>query len=72
MSPVPGEKPALAQSAEQRRIDADDLRRQHWKRWGPYVSERAWGTVREDYSPVWNGMGSDAARPCPLESLPLE
>ena len=26
---------------------ADDA----WKRWGPYVSERAWGTVREDYSP---------------------
>ena len=24
----------------------------HWKRWGPYLSERAWGTVREDYSPT--------------------
>src|SRR5262249_43349877 len=23
----------------------------HWRRWGPYLSERAWGTVREDYSP---------------------
>jgi len=26
-------------------------REQHWRRWGPYLSERAWGTVREDYSP---------------------
>ena len=25
-------------------------REQHWRRWGPYLSERAWGTVREDYS----------------------
>ena len=24
-------------------------RTKHWKRWGPYLSERAWGTVREDY-----------------------
>ena len=65
MSPVPGEKPALAQSAEQRRIDADDLRRQHWKRWGPYLSERAWGTVREDYSPhgtAWESFPHDQAR----------
>jgi hypothetical protein len=28
----------------------DDARRQNWKRWGPYLSERQWGTVREDYS----------------------
>jgi hypothetical protein len=25
-------------------------RKKHWKRWGPYLSEHAWGTVREDYS----------------------
>jgi hypothetical protein len=37
--------------AEARRL-AEDARRSHnWKRWGPYLSERQWGTVREDYSP---------------------
>jgi hypothetical protein len=35
-------------TAEQRRLD--DEAPSHWKRWGPYLSERAWGTVREDYS----------------------
>src|ERR671914_253095 len=36
-----------------------------WKRWGPYVSERAWGTVREDYSPwgtAWDYFPHDHAR----------
>jgi hypothetical protein len=36
-----------------------------WKRWGPYVSERAWGTVREDYSPngdAWSWFPHDHAR----------
>jgi hypothetical protein len=32
-------------------LQQSQLRRVYWKRWGPYVSERAWGTVREDYSP---------------------
>jgi len=35
-------------TAEQQRLG--DEARTHWKRWGPYLSERAWGTVREDYS----------------------
>lgn len=37
----------------------------HWKRWGPYLSERAWGTVREDYSPdgaAWSYFPHDHAR----------
>jgi hypothetical protein len=37
----------------------------HWAKWGPYVSERAWGTVREDYSPdgsAWNYFPHDLAR----------
>ncbi len=54
-----------SKSAEQRRLDEDDLRLQHWKRWGPYVSERAWGTVREDYSPygtAWEAVPHDHAR----------
>jgi len=36
-----------------------------WRRWGPYVSERSWGTVREDYSPdgaAWNSLTHDQAR----------
>jgi len=36
-----------------------------WKKWGPYVSERQWGTVREDYSPngdAWNYFTHDQAR----------
>jgi hypothetical protein len=37
-------------TAEERRLTESNERRVHWKRWGPYLSERAWGTVREDYS----------------------
>src|ERR1700693_725312 len=40
-------------------------RRKHWKRWGPYLSERAWGTVREDYSlhgNAWEYLPHDHAR----------
>jgi len=36
--------------AESRRIEEDARREKNWKRWGPYLSERQWGTVREDYS----------------------
>lgn len=38
---------------------------QPWRKWGPYVSERAWGTVREDYSPngaAWDFLTHDMAR----------
>ena len=38
-------------TAEELRLAESAARTKHWKRWGPYVSERAWGTVREDYSP---------------------
>jgi hypothetical protein len=37
-------------TAEQQRLDADGKRAANWKRWGPYLSERQWATVREDYS----------------------
>jgi hypothetical protein len=46
-------------NAEQLRLIADARREQYWKRWGPYLSEREWGTVREDYSPgglVWESF----------------
>jgi hypothetical protein len=37
----------------------------NWKKWGPYLSDRQWGTVREDYSPegnAWNFVNHDLAR----------
>lgn len=37
--------------AEKKRLEEDVKRVKNWKRWGPYLSERQWGTVREDYSP---------------------
>jgi hypothetical protein len=37
--------------AEKQRLIEATRREQHWRRWGPYLAERAWGTVREDYSP---------------------
>jgi hypothetical protein len=36
--------------AERGRLDEDARRERNWKRWGPYLAERQWGTVREDYS----------------------
>jgi hypothetical protein len=52
-------------TAEHRRLDEARRRIVHWKRWGPYVSDRAWGTVREDYSPggtAWEYLPHDHAR----------
>jgi len=37
-------------TTEDHRLEDSRLRKKHWKRWGPYLSERQWGTVREDYS----------------------
>jgi len=50
---------------ENLRLEDDAARTRHWKRWGPYVSDRAWGTVREDYSPygtAWDYFPHDHAR----------
>ena len=50
---------------EQRRIDAANAGTAPWRRWGPYLAERAWGTVREDYSAngdVWGYFPHDHAR----------
>jgi hypothetical protein len=38
-------------NAERLRLVADREGREHWRKWGPYLSDRQWGTVREDYSP---------------------
>ncbi len=57
--------PAAAPDPEQVRLIEDQGRSMNWKRWGPYLSERQWGTVREDYSPdgnCWESFPHDHAR----------
>ncbi len=52
-------------SVEKARLEEDRLGQQPWRKWGPYVSERQWGTVREDYSAdgdAWNYFPHDHAR----------
>ena len=52
-------------TAEHQRLEAYRDRRANWKKWGPYLSDRAWGTVREDYSAdgsAWNYFPHDHAR----------
>ncbi|MEX6685873.1 glucosidase [Danxiaibacter flavus] len=44
---------------------SDPLSSKNWKKWGPYISDRQWGTVREDYSPhgdAWHYVNHDLAR----------
>jgi hypothetical protein len=53
------------QTREDRRLEDNRTRKGYWKRWGPYLSERQWGTVREDYSPggtAWEFFPHDHAR----------
>ena len=52
-------------TAEHQRLELDASRTKNWKRWGPYLSERQWATVREDYSPYgncWDYFPHDHAR----------
>jgi hypothetical protein len=52
-------------TAEAVRMEESRQRKKHWKRWGPYVSERAWSSVREDYSAggtAWDYFPHDHAR----------
>src|ERR1700681_1106881 len=56
---------ATTTDPETARLREDDDRHKNWKRWGPYLSERQWATVREDYSPYgdcWNYFPHDHAR----------
>src|SRR4051812_24052646 len=51
--------------AENLRIEESRTGAKDWRRWGPYLSERQWGTVREDYSPygtAWDYFSHDQAR----------
>ncbi len=55
----------MPSSAEQQRLDDYRERKSNWKHWGPYLSERAWGTVREDYSAngdAWDYFPHEQAR----------
>jgi hypothetical protein len=62
----PTSRPAAPQlDAETLRLEENDQRRRYWTRWGPYLSERQWGTVREDYSAhanPWENFPHDHAR----------
>jgi len=55
----------MTENIEQQRLQAHRKNKVNWKRWGPYLSERAWGTVREDYSEygtAWDFFPHDHAR----------
>jgi hypothetical protein len=56
---------AYAETIEQRRLNETREKAVPWKKWGPYLSERQWGTVREDYSQdgnAWDHFSHDQAR----------
>src|SRR5438105_512184 len=55
----------MLNDAENDRLAEDRQGQANWRKWGPYISERQWGTVREDYSPngdAWNYFPHDHAR----------
>jgi Mannosylglycerate hydrolase MGH1-like glycoside hydrolase domain len=67
MNPEEKKRPALsyAEVTEQRRLNDAREKGIPWKKWGPYLSERQWGTVREDYSKdgnAWDYFSHDQAR----------
>ena len=67
MAPSREHPTALAynECTEQRRLNEAREKGTPWKKWGPYLSERQWGTVREDYSDdgnAWNYLSHDQAR----------
>src|SRR5579875_1585136 len=56
---------SIYDTAEGARLRLNEQRVGHWNRWGPYLAERAWGTVREDYSAdgcAWDYFPHDHAR----------
>jgi hypothetical protein len=55
----------IKDTEERKRLEENRNKQKYWKRWGPYVSDRQWGTVREDYSPdgsAWDFFSHDQAR----------
>src|SRR6202142_1823935 len=62
---VDGPRKGLRMTSEEQRLQDSVDRAVYWTGWGPYLSERQWGTVREDYSAngdVWNYFPHDPAR----------
>jgi Mannosylglycerate hydrolase MGH1-like glycoside hydrolase domain len=60
-----GSRTKSTMTQEELRLQEDRSRKANWKRWGPYLSERQWGTVREDYSAhgtAWEYLPHDHAR----------
>jgi hypothetical protein len=52
-------------NAERQRLESQRAGKENWRLWGPYLAERAWGTVREDYSAsgdAWGSFSHDEAR----------
>src|SRR5262245_46747539 len=55
----------MTETTEYKRLQEADISGAPWRRWGPYLSERQWGTVREDYSDTgdaWKHFTHDQAR----------
>ena len=55
----------MQKTVENQRLTEYRNRKVNWKKWGPYLSERSWGTVREDYSEngaAWEYFPHDHAR----------
>ena len=65
------ERCAMTTSKELDRLAEARGARTAWRRWGPYLSERQWGTVREDYSASGDAWNYFTARPGALARLPL-
>ena len=64
-TPARTSQDASRRTAEGRRLEETLTRAAHWRRWGPYLADRQWGTVREDYSPhgtAWDAFPHDHAR----------
>jgi hypothetical protein len=62
---MPQEAPSTEASPEHRRLEAMRNGTEHWRGWGPCVSERRWGTVREGHSEggtAWDYVPHDHAR----------
>ncbi|MCA6415968.1 MAG: hypothetical protein IM589_09655, partial [Cytophagales bacterium] len=52
-------------TAEKQRLIEDRDKKKNWRQWGPYLTDRQWGTVREDYSAkgdAWHYVSHDMAR----------